>query len=130
MCGEKSELNFFVFASLGSPPRVWGKEKDEFKDFIGVGITPTCVGKRDIETDIEHTRTDHPHVCGEKAFIIRCAYFFIGSPPRVWGKVLQDPQFWYDPGITPTCVGKRLQWIVNAATGGDHPHVCGEKLVT
>lgn len=53
---------------------------------------------------------DHPHVCGEKLWLILTASFFEGSPPRVWGKEAGITRVRKDAGITPTCVGKRTRW--------------------
>ena len=68
-------------------------------------------------------------MCGEK-FLDMVLYLHpLGSPPRVRGKV-EDP---YDQsrkiGITPACAGKSSHLAIHDAAVGDHPRVCGEKLL-
>ena len=66
VCGEKSPLAFAISASMGSPPRVRGKE-----DFLLLrkqdgGITPACAGKSSWAFRRRCQSKDHPRVCGEK----------------------------------------------------------------
>ena len=70
MCGEKSEASMRKSAEEGSPPRVRGKDiyyKPISKDS---GITPACAGKSPCQRPVNHSRKDHPRVCGEKCFQI------------------------------------------------------------
>ena len=70
---------------------------------------------------------DYPRVCGEKRKTGAVPAPLPGSPPRVRGKEIQQPQGAPRPGITPAYAGKSLT-IQNLTTGSrDHPRVCGEK---
>ena len=107
MCGEK----YFIF----------------FIDFVFVGITPACAGKRERAVGCLRLLQDHPRVCGEKHFggIIRVC--IVGSPPRVRGKGFRNLVEVRLIRITPAYAGKShlLQPISHALQ--DHPRVCGEK---
>ena len=52
-----------------------------------------------------------------------------GSPPRVRGKVFGQNFQYFPSGITPACAGKRKQEHGQKNRSGDHPRVCGEKLL-
>ena len=45
VCGEKPLRQALLMLPVGSPPRVWGKEKSIATFSSDHGITPTCVGK-------------------------------------------------------------------------------------
>ena len=45
VCGEKTLMRLVLFAVLGSPPRMRGKEGQEQVSGRAVGITPACAGK-------------------------------------------------------------------------------------
>ena len=72
---------------------------------------------------------DHPRVCGEKRPPTIWTRPAGGSPPRMRGKALEKPSTQYTRGITPAYAGKRKRAGTAAAMGGDHPRVCGEKIV-
>ena len=68
-------------------------------------------------------------MCGEKATARRCAPESRGSPPRVRGKDSGQNFINTLHGITPACAGKRRDDTTCTASRGDHPRVCGEKLI-
>ena len=66
VCGEKPCPFQTVELSLGSPPRMRGKEQD-FEKLIGHDrITPAYAGKSYKHLRRLSKRRDHPRVCGEK----------------------------------------------------------------
>jgi len=66
VCGEESLLNIMALTAVGTPPRVWGRDKRVDEHFVGCGDTPTCVGKRKISGRGQAIIRGHPHVCGEE----------------------------------------------------------------
>ena len=50
--------------------------------------------------------------------------------PRVWGKAVAVDHGLAEIRITPTCVGKRLRDMPNWSEPRDHPHACGEKVLS
>ena len=66
VCGEKMRGMCMRGTPMGSPPRVWGKDKQISRILHLIRITPTCVGKRILGYDRLRGVQDHPHVCGEK----------------------------------------------------------------
>ena len=46
VCGEKMLFFVIIYLSIGSPPRVRGKENRQQRDWRNHGITPACAGKR------------------------------------------------------------------------------------
>ena len=127
VCGEKAIRLSLCRLLLGSPPRVWGKVFAKFFQFVNPGITPTCVGKSYHHPASPDPYKDHPHVCGEKLPYHQSAVSALGSPPRVWGKVLPKTAVECPHRITPTCVGKSYHHPASPDPYKDHPHVCGEK---
>ena len=49
-----------------------------------------------------------------------------GSPPRVWEVLADEMGVSPRTGITPTCVGSTLDYIISRRWRQDHPHVCGK----
>ena len=91
------------------------------------GITPACAGKRSPGIAFSVPLWDHPRVCGEKSLNRYTPAYRSGSPPRVRGKVLQNPISQGIVGITPARAGKRVLCLGLPVLRWDHPRVCGEK---
>ena len=66
-------------------------------------------------------------MCGEKKISANINCNFIGSPPRVRGKVSPIYGSRGGAGITPACAGKSCWKKSTINHYGDHPRVCGEK---
>ena len=98
---------------------------------LGAGhrITPAYAGKSLILLGITFSAKDHPRVCGEKSMSAVQTLDRMGSPPRMRGKVNGSPQLVAGDRITPAYAGKRVRGVVKRIARGDHPRVCGEKLV-
>ena len=98
-----------------------------FKQFR---IIPTRVGTRKQSPTKAKERWDHPHACGDKKddqYLIVSAK---GSSPRVWGQVQFMGQDIVRLGIIPTRVGTRLCYACCSKQTWDHPHACGDKLLS
>ena len=106
MCGEKISRGIFANVCQGSPPRVRGKDPDNFFDEELERITPACAGKRPRHSASCSLIRDHPRVCGEKAASFPIDFDGSGSPPRVRGKVVSALAFSFIIRITPACAGK------------------------
>ena len=109
VCGEKSNCIVLPQDDGGSPPRVRGKGVKDLLPWLCIGITPACAGKRDCKYFLGCGSRDHPRVCGEKSCGQSGRPEQAGSPPRVRGKVGQQPVIVVLTGITPACAGKRLK---------------------
>ena len=68
VCGEKYLPEGATLGSLGSPPRVRGKDSAITIGANFAGITPACAGKRETRASMDFATKDHPRVCGEKPF--------------------------------------------------------------
>ena len=106
MCGESPMTPASTSESMGSPPHVWGKLIILFQIIKDRRITPTCVGKAPYEELIHIRRQDHPHMCGESVMVPVAQGKQTGSPPHVWGKLMENCPLAEESRITPTCVGK------------------------
>ncbi len=112
----------------GSPPRVWGKQFPVALQNQSVRFTPTCVGKTRITYHLSLLVTVHPHVCGENKQIIKIPATTTGSPPRVWGKLIQVRVRGMRSRFTPTCVGKTQHILEYMSAGcGSPPRVWGKQ---
>ena len=130
MCGEKSSLFKTAALSTGSPPRVRGKEENEYAKGQTHGITPACAGKSPSSVVFKVLNWDHPRVCGEKFITFSSNSDNIGSPPRVRGKGQKIQSFNHTIRITPACAGKRRRRSLPTRSAPDHPRVCGEKSIS
>ena len=75
------------------------------------------------------TAGDHPRVCGEKIWLSSVCVHASGSPPRMRGKVPGLLLQHLTHGITPAYAGKSTAHVRISAMNGDHPRVCGEKVL-
>ena len=66
-------------------------------------------------------------MCGEKWVGNTPEKLYLGSPPRVRGKVRIKDDLILIRGITPACAGKSQQLRAELLPVEDHPRVCGEK---
>ena len=106
-----------------------GKEvQGLFQDLVG-GITPACAGKRARPSPCRSQSRDHPRACGEKRVGSLASVGLSGSPPRVRGKACRCPPLDTNQRITPACAGKRKPPPDRHKNWGDHPRMCGEKLL-
>ena len=87
VCGENLKILVFKVAALGSPPRVRGKRSGQYSMGYCCRITPACAGKTIRKRGRSFLRKDHPRVCGENAPVAPSMLDFMGSPPRVRGKL-------------------------------------------
>ena len=129
VCGEKVGPVGCVSGWLGSPPRMRGKAPSLAVLGACIGITPAYAGK---STDLQRPRAaqqDHPRVCGEKLDKADKTICFLGSPPRMRGKVVSLMLLATALGITPAYAGKSGNSVKTLTTPRDHPRVCGEKFL-
>ena len=86
VCGENSTRSSRAVKTVGSPPRVRGKQLVCFLGLKRSGITPACAGKTQKGVRAASERRDHPRVCGENFCRTTALAMAKGSPPRVRGK--------------------------------------------
>ena len=104
-----------------------GKETGKTRRVQWPGITPAYAGKSYTRTCYAYNVWDHPRVCGEKGLLITGKGLFVGSPPRMRGKVPNTCVTTTCCGITPAYAGKSGPAQAPHTAGRDHPRVCGEK---
>ena len=126
VCGENRASLETRVLTMGSPPRVRGKQSPPSFPCVSLRITPACAGKTTCASWYHNAPGDHPRVCGENAW--RCTRFGRdrGSPPRVRGKQPARDYVFASPRITPACAGKTRPQRSVARSAEDHPRVCGE----
>lgn len=86
-CGEKCPPGKFFFMTVGSPPRMRGKGFCTVVVHGNLGITPAHAGKSSSGFTLLYGSRDHPRACGEKVHHRHRQRPYLGSPPRVRGKV-------------------------------------------
>ena len=105
-CGEKVTVTAGLISSLGSPPRVRGKDSHPGQCSEPNRITPAGAGKSGGFSLFASVGADHPRGCGEKLQLGFSAGTFTGSPPRVRGKVFVSRSSAIEDRITPAGAGK------------------------
>ena len=126
-CGEKGGGNGRGAASLGSSPRVRGKDTTPETDTAAVRIIPAGAGKRACRVSPSPAVWDHPRGCGEKEAGLWGRRIVSGSSPRVRGKAKTRQASRPGAGIIPAGAGKRGFAGPRPRLRGDHPRGCGEK---
>jgi len=125
--GEKSWARSTSSRPRGSPPRAWGKARWRSCSGGSPRFTPTGVGKRGWQRKPCPGGQVHPHGRGEKDTRHGRTIFYMGSPPRAWGKDQGCGSGFSQPRFTPTGVGKRSPAQSDLRDGTVHPHGRGEK---
>ena len=111
-------------------PRVCGEKcLTSLTEISAIWITPAYAGKRAMLNVQTSFPEDHPRVCGEKVPRLTPICAANGSPPRMRGKDLENPDEARHTRITPAYAGKRRRSSTAAARTRDHPRVCGEKTL-
>ena len=93
------------------------------------GITPAYAGKSYHTRHVFLIPRDHPRICGEKHRRNKAIRSGRGSPPHMRGKASQRVRISRSSGITPAYAGKSFNFLCNLGRKGDHPRICGEKLI-
>ena len=91
------------------------------------GITPAYAGKRKELTNVRNNFRDHPRICGEKLPPPALKPLFLGSPPHMRGKGLEDDFEICKKRITPAYAVKSYHVLYGVLIRWDHPRICGEK---
>ncbi len=129
-CGDKTCSICLCMLDTGSSPRVWGQALSAEDFGFRAGIIPTRVGTRTERVKLPTTHRDHPHACGDKYYIQSLYKSVMGSSPRVWGQEYLRRRALPSWRIIPTRVGTRQECYDFFLPLQDHPHACGDKLVT
>ena len=111
------------------PPRMRGKEALYHVQRYPPGITPAYAGKSRLPYLFVCCLEDHPRVCGEKFLLAERPAGKRGSPPRMRGKDRTTRCMPVYSRITPAYAGKSIESLGDLRSHGDHPRVCGEKLL-
>ena len=134
VCGEKQALLCTWMFLQGSPPRMRGKESHARRKRQAHGITPACAGKSQYPVLRNLLPWDHPRMCGEKLSCLLLQWCFLGSPPRMRGKVFCSVRRNAAVRITPTYAGKRLKrsrsTVPHVAIVPLFPSVCNKPVVS
>ena len=127
-CGEKDSTAEDPCSEPGSPPRMRGKGRIKIIRPNQIRITPAHAGKSTGAFQALKIIQDHPRACGEKQIQQSDNTSFLGSPPRMRGKVHHSGGFCFVQGITPAHAGKSKTVPRAIQICGDHPRACGEKI--
>ena len=126
VCGEDVLQPSHPTSVLETPPRVWGRLANRTSALAELGNTPTCVGKTEVGGAGCRAFGKHPHVCGEDYYAACLLPRRPETPPRVWGRHINEARELAALRNTPTCVGKTVAESICDGFCQKHPHVCGE----
>ena len=125
-CGENLKPHLAAAFGAGSPPRMRGK-LSLFSGIVRItGITPADAGKTRFCGGLSARPEDHPRGCGENYPSMFFKSWFVGSPPRMRGKLMPTLYQLSDKGITPADAGKTKIKEHKLTIMWDHPRGCGE----
>ena len=88
VCGENVCGWFGVCAPVGSSPRVRGKLGGTASNAPKSGLIPACAGKTCTTAGAGAGAWAHPRVCGENFSFHVIISHYLGSSPRVRGKLV------------------------------------------
>ena len=110
----------------GSSPRVRGKLRLGLPVVAMNGLIPACAGKTEFRKCARSESWAHPRVCGENRDAHKTATAYMGSSPRVRGKLMMRSGFQFVRGLIPACAGKTRCLGRVPVLRRAHPRVCGE----
>ena len=84
-CGEQFSLLPVLLPVLGSPPRMRGTDRRNWRSYRLGRITPAHAGNRTWKRRNALSRQDHPRACGEQLWLCKNQDCLPGSPPRMRG---------------------------------------------
>ena len=116
-------------STSGSPPHMRGKDGCVRDAVDSRGITPAYAGKRTPCRNTSLRYWDHPRVCGENKLNISPVPPHQGSPPHMRGKEIWRLRWTTRKRITPAYAGKSSEHTRSSGRSGDHPRICGEKVL-
>ena len=125
-CGENGGGARGERVYRGSPPRMRGKLSAVFKCYSRNRITPADAGKTRQPQVPKSGGWDHPRGCGENTKPGGADIAYIGSPPRMRGKLIQAIVDALPQRITPADAGKTALAGRAHRMSKDHPRGCGE----
>ncbi len=125
-CGENSEPAGKMIVNAGSPPRMRGKHGGTKSEMERLRITPADAGKTRQPQVPKSGGWDHPRGCGENTKPGGADIAYIGSPPRMRGKLIQAIVDALPQRITPADAGKTALAGRAHRMSKDHPRGCGE----
>ena len=103
-----------------------GKPFTSENGLYSLRITPADAGKTLSLNPTTIRQKDHPRGCGENIITEFSLLRFLGSPPRMRGKLLWQLRQWVFQRITPADAGKTEKEAIVAEVEPDHPRGCGE----
>ena len=117
------------FQKKETPPRAWGRHRQQKPTEILIGNTPTGVGKTWSPGKYAVECEKHPHGRGEDSTPFILCRHSTETPPRAWGR--RWSRFVRSPPYrnTPTGVGKTQEPIDFPHPRRKHPHGRGEDPV-
>ncbi len=92
-------------------------------------FTPTHVGNTRPQSGATARPPVHPHACGEHGVAGGRTARRVGSPPRMWGTLLQQNGSRPWARFTPTHVGNTSPTYKLQVLNTVHPHACGEHVL-
>ena len=119
--GEDSGESLAPVSRLETPPRAWGRLSPLAVYVPPVGNTPTGVGKTGICLPLVHIVSKHPHGRGEDPCPASRVLRRAETPPRAWGRLVQETLHVVRVGNTPTGVGKTQELKKNKKTAKETP---------
>ena len=115
-----------MMLSLGSSPRVRGKQPTAGDEEGKRGLIPACAGKTFLSWAPRSVARAHPRVCGENPIAIGWRRVVAGSSPRVRGKRPKTRPSRATNRLIPACAGKTPETYRQTRPHTAHPRVCGE----
>ncbi len=125
-CGDDLKTKAALPPTVGSPPRVWGRQLIARGAARAYRFTPTRVGTTSLRKSVNQISAVHPHACGDDGGRLRRAAFPRGSPPRVWGRLSAVILSREARRFTPTRVGTTSAPSPSTLAATVHPHACGD----
>ena len=124
--GDDAGSRRYLWGSVGSPPRAWGRSGPLAAALRYIRFTPTRVGTISCACGPARPRAVHPHARGDDGVSQETPKSVNGSPPRAWGRFGHTRASTRSGRFTPTRVGTMPASPARGASVSVHPHARGD----
>ena len=114
---------------VGSSPRMRGKHYRIPQHTSHVRLIPAHAGKTPVACSVSLSPWAHPRACGENVCPSWFLWPWLGSSPRMRGKLLSPVLCSRLAGLIPAHAGKTHKTQLQRAFPRAHPRACGENVL-
>ena len=125
-CGENSHSDTIMPRTIGTSPRMRGKQISFISLAFSLRNIPAHAGKTLRSSGCQILNAEHPRACGENFWITLPMVSNAGTSPRMRGKLEYRHHDRFNHRNIPAHAGKTAKALKEMGVNAEHPRACGE----